>query len=787
FVGTGFDVAEEVPLRSRLFAVTAANTQEAAAEPAEHVLVVVVHHIAADGFSMGPLTRDVMTAYTARTQDSVPGWAPLPVQYADFALWQRETLGDESDPDSLMARQVAFWKRELDYLPDELSLPTDRPRPAVASHRGATLTTELPAELMAALDRVARANGASLFMVVHSALAVLLARLSGSEDIAVGTPVAGRGEAVLDDLVGMFVNTLVLRTLVQENESFTDLLDRVRHADLDAYGNADVPFERLVELLAPERSQARNPLFQVMLAFQNLDRTALELPGLSVSALDLEENVARFDLQFTLSENGSAAGAEASAMTLALTYATELFDADTAEQIVRRWKRVLAAIAADPAVRVGAIDVLDAEEQADLIARAGAPAVPAQPLFELMAEAAAHDPAAPAVVFEGTTLSYGELDERSNRLARLLIAEGIGAEDLVAVDVPRSADAVVAAWAVSKTGAAFVPVDPNYPADRIAHMVTDSGSPLGLTVSSVVDGLPESTRWLVLDELDLSGYDGGPITDADRVRPTRVDQPAYVIYTSGSTGKPKGVVVTHAGLANFRAEQVHRYDIDSGTRALHFASPSFDASILELLLALGAGGALVVVPPGVYGGEELSELIRRERVTHAFITPAALATFDPAGLDTLRVLVAGGEACPPELVAKWAVPLGDSGEVRAFHNGYGPTETTIMTNISDALTPGDTVTIGGPIRGMRSLILDNRLRPVPVGVAGELYLSGIQLARGYHARPGLTAERFVADPFEPGARMYRTGDVVRWTRTGEVQYVGRSDFQVKVRGFRIEL
>ncbi|HLS79683.1 MAG TPA: amino acid adenylation domain-containing protein, partial [Nocardia sp.] len=787
FVGTGFDVAEEVPLRSRLFAVTAANTQEAAAEPAEHVLVVVVHHIAADGFSMGPLTRDVMTAYTARTQDSVPGWAPLPVQYADFALWQRETLGDESDPDSLMARQVAFWKRELDYLPDELSLPTDRPRPAVASHRGATLTTELPAELMAALDRVARANGASLFMVVHSALAVLLARLSGSEDIAVGTPVAGRGEAVLDDLVGMFVNTLVLRTLVQENESFTDLLDRVRHADLDAYGNADVPFERLVELLAPERSQARNPLFQVMLAFQNLDRTALELPGLSVSALDLEENVARFDLQFTLSENGSAAGAEASAMTLALTYATELFDADTAEQIVRRWKRVLAAIAADPAVRVGAIDVLDAEEQADLIARAGAPAVPAQPLFELMAEAAAHDPAAPAVVFEGTTLSYGELDERSNRLARLLIAEGIGAEDLVAVGVPRSADSVFAAWAVSKTGAAFVPVDPNYPADRIAHMVTDSGSPLGLTVSSVVDGLPESTRWLVLDELDLSGYDGGPITDADRVRPTRVDQPAYVIYTSGSTGKPKGVVVTHAGLANFRAEQVHRYDIDSGTRALHFASPSFDASILELLLALGAGGALVVVPPGVYGGEELSELIRRERVTHAFITPAALATFDPAGLDTLRVLVAGGEACPPELVAKWAVPLGDSGEVRAFHNGYGPTETTIMTNISDALTPGDTVTIGGPIRGMRSLILDNRLRPVPVGVAGELYLSGIQLARGYHARPGLTAERFVADPFEPGARMYRTGDVVRWTRTGEVQYVGRSDFQVKVRGFRIEL
>ncbi len=431
--------------------------------------------------------------------------------------------------------------------------------------------------------------------------------------------------------------------------------------------------------------------------------------------------------------------------------------------------------------------MLEPAEQADLVARTGAPAVPPRTLPELLAEAAARDPQAPAVVFEGTSLSYAELDERSNRLARLLIAEGIGAEDLVAVGVPRSADSVFAAWAVAKTGAAFVPVDPNYPAERIAHMVTDSGSPVGLTVAAVLDGLPDSTRWLVLEELDLDAFDGGPITEAERVRPTRPEQPAYVIYTSGSTGVPKGVVVTHAGLANFRAEQVQRYDIDSDTRALHFASPSFDASILELLLALGAGGALVVVPPGVYGGEELSELIRRERVTHAFITPAALATFDPTGLDTLRVLVAGGEACPPELVAKWAVPLGDTGRIRAFHNGYGPTETTIMTNISDALVPGELVTIGGPIRGMRSLILDNRLRPVPVGVAGELYLSGIQLARGYHARPGLTADRFVANPYVPGERMYRTGDVVRWTRTGEVEYVGRSDFQVKVRGFRIEL
>ncbi|MFD4433511.1 amino acid adenylation domain-containing protein, partial [Nocardia sp. NPDC058497] len=691
---------------------------------------------------------------------------------------------------------------QLAGIPDELTLPFDRARPAIASHRGATVHRELAPELIAKLDEVARRQGASLFMVMHTALAVLLSRLSGSDDIAIGTPIAGRGEQALDDLVGMFVNTLVLRTGVRPAESFTDLLEQSRKADLDAYGNADVPFERLVELLAPERSQSRNPLFQVMLAFQNLDRTTLELPGLAVSALDLDESVARFDLQFTLSELGEPGSG---GMALALNYATELFDEATVDTIATRWERVLEAVAADAAVTVGAIDVLDAAERADLVFRVGEPPVPARTLRSLLAEAVAQNPTGDAVVFQGTALSYAELDERSNRLARLLIAEGIGAEDLVAIGIPRSADSVLAAWAVAKTGAAFVPVDPTYPADRIAHMVTDSGSPLGITVASVLGGLPDIAQagaqepeldgqatdapaagWLVLDELDLARFDGGPITDDELVRATTPEQPAYVIYTSGSTGVPKGVVVTHAGLANFGEEQAKRYALDSDTRALHFASPSFDASILELLLALARGGALVVVPPGVYGGVENYELLRAHRVTHAFITPAALATFDPSGLDSLRVLVAGGEAVPADLVSKWAVPLAD-GTTRAFHNGYGPTETTIMTNISAALVPGELVTIGGPTRGMRSLILDAQLQPVPVGVAGELYLSGIQLARGYHARAGLTADRFVADPFVPGERMYRTGDVVRWTADGTVEYVGRSDFQVKIRGFRIEL
>ncbi|WP_280401090.1 non-ribosomal peptide synthetase, partial [Nocardia carnea] len=780
FVSTGFDVAEAVPVRARLFA----------AGPDDYALVVVMHHIATDGFSMAPLARDVMTAYAARAQGSVPSWEPLAVQYADYALWQRQVLGAEDDPESPMARQIAFWQRALADLPDELALPADRPRPAVASMRGATVRAELDADLVRGLAAVARDRGASMFMVLHAGLAALLARLSGSDDIAVGTPIAGRGEQALDDLVGMFVNTLVLRTGVRSGDTFADLVDQAKQTDLDAFSHADVPFERLVDLLAPERSQARNPLFQVALSFENNQQPALNLAGLEVSGLDLAADIARFDLQFNLVENASGG------MDLALNYATELFDEATAKSMLTRWQRLLTAVAADPDVVLGAVEILDESERAAALSRTGGPAVPAGTLPELLAAAVAVDRSAPAVVFEGRRYSYGEFDERSNRLARALIAQGLGAEDLVAVAVPRSADSVLAEWAVTKSGAAFLPIDPTYPKDRIAHMLTDSGAPVGITVSSARAELPDSVEWLVLDELALDGYSAEAVTDADRVRPLTPANTAYVIYTSGSTGVPKGVVVPHAGLANLAAEQVQRYRMDSTARTLHFSSPSFDASMMELLLAFGSGGALIVVPPGVYGGTELYDLIGTEQVSHLFITPAALATLDPAGLDSLRVLAVGGEAYSPELLAKWAIPLGGpDGPIRAFHNVYGPTETTIVVNIGAPLAPGEALTIGGPNRGIRSLVLDDRLQPVPDGVAGELYVSGIQVTRGYHARPALTADRFVANPYAPGERMYRTGDVVRWASrelaSGEseyrLEYVGRSDFQVKVRGFRIEL
>ncbi|MFE3188837.1 amino acid adenylation domain-containing protein [Nocardia sp. NPDC059240] len=780
-LATGFDVAREVPLRAKLFRVEGAE--------AEHVLVFVAHHISADGWSMGPFTRDIMLAYAARINGDAPAWAPLPVQYADYTLWQREVLGSEDDPDSLISAQADFWRTTLAGLPDELNLPSDRPRPPVASLRGGTVSFEIGAELQQALQGIARERNATLFMVMHTALAVFLSRLSGTNDIAIGTPIAGRGEAELDDVIGMFVNTLVLRTRVAGQRTFDELLAEVKDADLAAFAHADVPFERLVELLNPERSTARNPLFQVALSFENLPDAGFELPGLRVGAVDFEVDTAKFDLQLTV-VGGGAAGA-----TGILTFARDLFDAETVEVFGQRFLRLLTDIAARPQHSVGDLELLSPTEFADLTDRTGGPAQRPGTLPELLRAAVRSNPTGPAVVLRGRAFSYTDLDAASSKLARALINHGAGPEVRVAVALRRSIESVLATWGVTKTGAAFVPVDPDYPADRIGHMITDSGARLGLALSADIAALRELSadiEWIALDEqrfvIEVDRRPDTPITDADRRHPLRPDHAAYVIYTSGSTGVPKGVVVAHAGLATFAAAQVEWYGLDANTRALHFASPSFDASMLEFLLAIGAGGALVVVPPGTYGGEDLAELIRREQVSHAFITTAALSTFDPAGLDTLRVLATGGEAMPVDLADKWAVPLGDEdGTLRRFHNVYGPTETTIVTTIGKPLLPGDPVTIGGPIAGTQALVLDNRLRPVPVGASGELYLSGIQLARGYHDRPGLTADRFVANPYAAGVRMYRTGDVVRWTPDGLIEYVGRSDFQVKIRGFRIEL
>ncbi|MFF2556663.1 amino acid adenylation domain-containing protein [Nocardia sp. NPDC058058] len=836
-VTTGFDVTAAVPLRLRLFRVEpgrspalpssgplAGSDQAAAAagslahsDAEEHVVVLVAHHIATDGFSMAPLTRDVAAAYAMRAAGQSPGWAELPVQYADYTLWQLARLGEEGDSESLLARQLGFWSRTLADLPDHVELPADRPRPARATHRAGETVARLDGALTAGIDRFARRHRATPFMVVHAALAVLLARLSGSGDVVVGTPVAGRGQRDLDDLVGMFVNTLVLRTAVEAGESFGALLDRVRDGDLAAFEHADVPFERLVEVLAPARSESRHPLVQVMLVYQNLTIPELRLPELTVSPIELPQTNSRFDLSLTVV-------ADVDGLQLRCGYATDLFDESTAAAFTDRLTRLLTAVTSDPELAVGDIDLLTAAER-DQLAVQAIPAATPRTLAELMAAAVAANPDGVAVTCDNRQLTYGEIDARSRHLADQLTRAGAGPETLVAVGIPRSIESILAVWAITRSGAAFVPIDPAYPPERIARIVDVSGVSIGLTVTAQRDRLPDAVDWWCLDtdgaaesaavhnlpsavrhpRVGAAAADRG-----DRDERSGTDQPApssragalvphgrsaggptpralpgnaaYVMFTSGSTGAPKGVVVTHAGLANLADAQRVRDGITSDSRVLQVASPSFDASVLELTMALSAAATLVVAPPTVFAGADLAQLLAREQVSHIAITPSALATVDPAGLDRLRVIITGGEPCPPELVAAWSAPQPN----RLHFNDYGPTETTVWATGSAPLRPGDPITIGAPAPGVRALVLDDRLRPVSEGVIGELYLSGIPLARGYYDRADLTAARFVADPFVPGRRMYRTGDLVR-RRNRDLEYLGRTDTQVKLRGLRIEL
>ncbi|MGW1738536.1 amino acid adenylation domain-containing protein [Nocardia sp. NPDC001965] len=779
FIAPGFDLSSEIPLRAAIFVVA----------PDEHILVLVVHHIAMDGWSLEPLAADVAAAYRAIRLGADPRADPEQLQYVDYTLWQQEVLGDEADPAALIRRQLDYWRTRLEGLPELLAVPADRPRPPVPSYRGGTVEQRVGAGVHRELRELAARHNVSLFMVLHAALAVLLHRVTGVGDIAVGTPVAGRGRPELDRMIGMFVNTLVLRTPVAHDARFTELLDTVRDTDLDAFGHADLPFERLVEVLNPVRSQAHHPLFQVMLSVRDEPVRALELPGLSIEAMDIDAGIAKFDLQFTLTESRTA-DRSPDGISVAVNYSGDLFDEPTAARLNRRLIRLLTAIAADPAVVVGDLELLEPEEWSALAPLRRAD--PDQPctLAEVFAAAVDTDRQAVALAGAGVEVTYDALDRWSNRLARVLVGYGVGPETLVALGIPRTVESVATVLAVTKTGAAFVPVDPGYPAARITHMLSDSGAALGLTLAEYRDRLPDGVRWLALDDAEIREQvlraSSAPLGAADRIAPLRMDNPAYVIYTSGSTGTPKGVVVTHRGLSNFAAETAQRFDVRPGSRILHFATPSFDAAMLDLLFALGGAATLVLTPPGVVGGADLARVLIAERITHAFITTAALATVDPEGITDFRHVLVGGEALPAEVVARWAPG-------RNLHNVYGPTETTIVTVMSAPLVPGGPIPIGEPIRGVAAMVLDARLRPAPLGVTGELYLAGGALARGYHDRPGLTAQRFVANPYgKPGERMYRTGDLVR-IRTaanggpGDIEYVGRTDHQVKIRGFRIEL
>nr|WP_280506903.1 non-ribosomal peptide synthetase [Nocardia farcinica] len=773
-----FDVTAEVPVRLRLLRV--AET--------EHVLVGALHHIAADGSSIVPFVRDLMTAYTARVADSAPCWQPPAVQYADYALWQRALLGDESDPASRAAEQIGYWTRALAGLPDQLALPTDRPRPATQSLRGDTVSFAVDARLHAGLVALGRAHGATLFMVVHAAFAALLARLSGTADIAVGTPVAGRGAAELDDVIGMFVNTLVLRTVVDDGAPFTALLDRARAADLAAFAHADVPFERLVEVLDPARSTARHPLFQVGFSFQNHERSTLELPGLTVEEIEFDSGVAQFDLHlFALDRYGS--GGAPQGVELVLGYATDLFEASTARRFADQLHRVLAEVVRQPQVVVGDLDLLGPAGR-ELLGTWNATAhpLPAATLADLAARQAAATPDAVAVLdaHQGRTLTYREFDAAANRLARRLIRAGVGPGQTVVLALRRSVALVVAMHAVVRAGGAYVPVDPDHPAERIAHIL-DTAAPVCVLATG---DLPFDTALPVLDIDGGAALPDDPIRDEERVRPLRPEHPAYVIFTSGSTGRPKGVAVPHTAVANQIRWLCAEFGLGSADACLLKTPATFDLSVWEFWGPLLSGGRLVVTAPGdERDPDRLRDLLDRHAITLLCTVPSMLAMLlgATAGLPgALRHVLAIGEALPPAVAADFLDRAAGTGA--ALHNLYGPTEAAVSITAHEVRErPRHTVPIGTPAWNSRLHVLDRRMRPVPVGVAGELYLAGAQLARGYQAAPALTAGRFVADPFDRGARMYRTGDIVRRRADGSLEYLERADFQVKIGGFRIEL
>ncbi|MFC6544895.1 amino acid adenylation domain-containing protein [Nonomuraea salmonea] len=771
-----FDLASEVPIRATLF-VTG---------PGEQVLVVVTHHIAADGWSMGPLARDVSIAYEARSRGGTPEWEALPVQYADYTLWQRELLGEEDDPDSVLSRQIGYWREALAGIPEELDLPYDRPRPEISGHVGHVVPLDVPADVHARLLEVARAEGATTFMVVQAALAVLLAKLGAGRDIPIGAAVAGRTDEALDDLVGFFVNTLVIRTDLSGDPTFREVLGRVKESSLDAYAHQDVPFERLVEELAPSRSLSRHPLFQVVLTLQNVEEAALDLEGLQAGGVAAEWGAsARFDLEFSVHEAFGADGAPAG-LRGSLTAAADLFERESAGLLVARWIRVLAAVAADPRARLSAVPAADAAERdRALVAWQEPPAGGAAlSLVELFETQAARTPEATAVVCDGAEVTYADLDARAERLARLLAARGVGPETVVPVVLERGVDVIVAMIAVLKAGGAYLPVDPGYPAARIRQLV--AGCALVVASPETAGLLPDGAGPLMVD-------DPAEAEPAPRVVP-HPDQPAYVIHTSGSTGRPKGVVVTHRNVAELFAATRDHFRPGPQDAWSWFHSFAFDFSVWEVWGALLSGGRVVVVPYAVSRSpEEFLSLVEESGVSILSQTPSAFyplmtaAARRPQAMAGVRAIVFGGEALEVGRLAGWWPYQGAAGP--RLINMYGITETTVHVTFHE-VTPG-TVTggsvIGRGLPGLRVLVLDEWLAPVPPGVAGEVYVTGGQLARGYRHRPGATAERFVACPYgAPGERMYRSGDRARWTSDGRLEYVGRADAQVKIRGFRIE-
>ncbi len=760
-----FDLALGPLMRARLY-----RTGER-----QDLLYYNVHHIAYDGWSMGIFARELAAIYDAFAAGEPSPLPELPVQYLDFALWQREQLQGEA-----LERQLAYWRRQLASVPP-LEMPTDRPRPPVRTHNGAAVPLLLAGRTAEQLKALAQREGSTLFIVLTAAFKALLHHWTTQEDLSVGTLIANRRRPEIEGLIGFFANTLALRTDLSGDPTFRELLGREREASLDAYAHQDLPFEKLVEALNPPRDLARTPLFQAMLILLNAPGEALELPGLRLQPVAIDSRTSKMEMTLYLTETpGGLDGF--------IEYNSDLFERATMARLLDHYRRVLETVAASPEARLSELPLLSADERRQALVdwNATAAEAPAVTLHEWIEERVRLAPAAPAAEFEADRLSYGELDARANRLARHLRRLGVGPDVLVGLAMERSLDMLVGVLAVLKAGGAYVPMDPEYPKERLAHMLEDSRVPVLLTQEALLARLPEHGARTVAVDRDaaaIAAESAEPV--AGGARPENL---AYVIYTSGSTGKPKGVQIPHSAVVNFLNSMRKKPGLTSEDTLLAVTTLSFDIAGLELYLPLVAGARLVLASrETTQAGEALREIIERKGVTAMQATPATWHLLLAAGWpgDRKLKILCGGEALPRDLANQL---LGACG---SLWNVYGPTEATIWSTLDEVGATG-AISIGRPLDNTEVYLLSRQLKPVPIGTPGELLIGGAGLSRGYRGRPDLAAERFIPHPFaglrgQPGARLYRTGDLARHLPDGRVEFLGRLDHQVKVRGFRIEL
>jgi amino acid adenylation domain-containing protein len=737
----------------------------------DHVFVLAMHHIVSDAWSVRLLLQELNAIYPAFVAGRPCPLDELPIQYADFAVWQRESFSGES-----LERQLKYWKRQLAHLP-QLQIPTDGPRPAQPSFLGDEYLLRLPATLVTVLNDLGRREGATLFMTLLAAFQVLLSRYSGQDDIVVGSPIAGRNRTETERLIGFFVNTLVLRVDLGRNLSFRQLLHRVREMTLGAFSNQDLPFEMLVEALEVERDLSRNPLFQLMFQLRNTSPAAEMKRSMNASTFPLQRVAATFDLTVSLWETDEE-------LRGSIEYNSDLFESDTIARFAKHYGNVLRSVAADPDQPVSGVRLEELEESRRVLLawNASAESLPSGICVHHVLEQKITEHSDDfAIEFQGGQLTYAQLNSRANRIARHLRRLGAGPEVIVGVFMERSPAAIEAILGVLKAGAAYLPLEPNYPKERIGFILRDAVPAFVITEERLRQRLPESGCRVVCLDQDGAAIAGQSDTNLDSgVMPVNL---AYVIYTSGSTGIPKGVLVSHAGVVNVLLAQLKCLPVTRDSRVLQFASFTFDASIFEIVLALGAGATLCLGTPEEYiPGSPLARFISDHRITVAVLPPSVLGTLSQADCPNLDTIMVAGEACSGDLVSDWAPG-------RKFFNLYGPTEATIWTTVARCDSATRKPSIGKPIPNTQGYVLDREQKPVPVGIPGEIYIGGLGLARGYIGRPDANAESFVPDPFNPGSpdRLYKSGDIARYLPNGELDFLGRADQQIKVNGFRIEL